>query len=272
MLFTILSICILGNAVIANAQTCYYPDSSIASLHTPCHALSAGDGASACCHYADICLSNGLCLSQLGTEVVHRGSCTDPSWQSPECSQYCYDGKCLSERSRNLFNKRLQYGLILRLILLLQSNGAVGRLYISSIISRINGCSAVARVIQTTTHAWMPPKQAPHRFRLKREQVIFDRTSGSTSSNNTIAAPVTTSASASSSKTGTAIGAGISALLGVLLLVTLRLLWREKKIKQSFRKDAQTWEGKSGQLVQAQKTLVDVGGAEHQPPPQQLDG
>ncbi len=170
MFFTILSVFILGNAVIANAQTCYYPDGSVSSRDTPCHSPSVGDGASACCGYPDICLSNGLCLSQWGAEVVSRGSCTDESWQSPECSQYCYDGEYLSEHSRNLFKRHVQYGLILRLILLLQSTRALGRLYFSSKKSRINGCSAVARVMLTTTHAWKPPKEAPHRFRLKREK------------------------------------------------------------------------------------------------------
>lgn len=144
-------------------------------------------------------------------------------------------------------------------------------------------------------------------FQIEAGQVIFNRTSGSTSPNDTTTAPVTvhstaaftatvtatvtatatasasksldapsTSAAAaasssSSSKNGTAIGAAFSALLGVLLLVTLILLWRERKTKQTFRKDAHIWEGKYAQLVQKQNTLVDVGGAEHQPP-QQLDG
>ena len=107
MLFTILLVCVLGSAVIANAQICYFPDGSVSPLDTRCHSLSVGDGASACCASSDICLSNGLCL-QSDAEVVSRSSCTDRTWQSPDCSQYCNDGKYLSEipeiYSKSAFN------------------------------------------------------------------------------------------------------------------------------------------------------------------------
>ena len=62
----------------------------------------------------------------------------------------------------------------------------------------------------------------------------------------------------------------MSGMLGLILLVTLGLLWRERKHKQSFRKDAHTWEGKYTELAQTQNVLVDIGGAQHQRP-QQLD-
>lgn len=87
---------LLGNGILVDAQTCYYPDGSVSSHDTPCHSLLIGDEASACCGYLDVCLDNGLCLAQAGAELVSRGSCTDQTWQSPECSQYCSDGKSLS--------------------------------------------------------------------------------------------------------------------------------------------------------------------------------
>ena len=132
-------------------------------------------------------------------------------------------------------------------------------------------------------------------FPIEAGKVIFNRTSGSTSPNNTNTTPVTitatvtatasapalessslsanstSSSSSSSSRTGTAVGAGVSGLLGLVLLVTLGLLWREKKHKEGFKKDAQTWEGKCGELVQTQNVFVETGGAEHQPP-HEFDG
>ena len=39
-----------------------------------------------------MCLSNNLCLNQGGAELISRGSCTDETWQSSECGQYCLDG------------------------------------------------------------------------------------------------------------------------------------------------------------------------------------
>lgn len=77
----------------ANEQTCYFPDGSVSPRDTPCHSPSIGDGASACCASSDICLSNALCLGQTGAALISRGTCTDKTWQNPECPQYCSDGK-----------------------------------------------------------------------------------------------------------------------------------------------------------------------------------
>lgn len=87
----------------ATDQTCYFPDGSVSLGFTPCH--SASTGASACCAEMDVCLDNKLCLSQSGQQDLTRGSCTDKTWGSPECSQYCSDGKLHLKQKR--FNSRL---------------------------------------------------------------------------------------------------------------------------------------------------------------------
>ena len=86
------SVCLLEKAVTVGAQTCYFPDGSVAGRDTPCRAPTS-DQASACCAYSDICLDNNLCLGQNGSQSISRGSCTDQTWHSSECPQYCQDGK-----------------------------------------------------------------------------------------------------------------------------------------------------------------------------------
>ena len=74
----------------ALSQSCYYPDSELATDYTwvPC---GSDNTTSTCCvpSEGDVCLSNGLC-SWTG-HYVYRGTCTDPTW--PEsCPGYCTSG------------------------------------------------------------------------------------------------------------------------------------------------------------------------------------
>ena len=87
-----ISVCFSMKATTIRAQTCYFPDGSISYRDTPCRASSYGQ-ASPCCAVMDICLDNALCLAQQGSEVISRGSCTDSTWRSTECAQYCQDGQ-----------------------------------------------------------------------------------------------------------------------------------------------------------------------------------
>jgi hypothetical protein len=85
----------LGQAV--SAQTCYFPNGQQAIHDTACTANS-----SICCQRGATCLGNGLCFDPFGSAVggYIRGSCTDRSWQSSNCPQYCTYGEC-SAASRN---------------------------------------------------------------------------------------------------------------------------------------------------------------------------
>ena len=92
LVLTAIAVCFLEKVTTIGAQTCYFPDGSVADHNTPCRAPSANQ-ASACCAYSDICLDNSLCLAQSGHGVIWRGSCTDQTWQSIECARYCQDSK-----------------------------------------------------------------------------------------------------------------------------------------------------------------------------------
>ena len=70
----------------AAGQNCYYPNGD----------LSTGDGAcssdgGACCPFNWECLSNGLCYLE-NAGYFGRYTCTDRTWQSGSCSQFCTQG------------------------------------------------------------------------------------------------------------------------------------------------------------------------------------
>ena len=71
-------------------------------------------------------------------------------------------------------------------------------------------------------------------------------TSAVVSSTGTMTAPVP---SATSSKRNVGIGVGIGGSLGIALLITLWLLWRQKRHKESFKKEAQSREKKHSELI-----------------------
>ncbi|RKF76709.1 hypothetical protein GcM1_225066 [Golovinomyces cichoracearum] len=75
------------------ASTCWYPDGSTSEPgHVPCTQITQNP--SACCASQDAC-SAGLCLSIHGT---YRGTCTDQSWNSPNCPMKEYQ-TCINDPS-----------------------------------------------------------------------------------------------------------------------------------------------------------------------------
>ena len=76
---------------------CYFPDGKVLASDRPCNpALEQ----SLCCGPYWTCLDNGLCsnlnttdLTNLNTFALIRGTCTDRTWSSDQCPQYCLNGK-----------------------------------------------------------------------------------------------------------------------------------------------------------------------------------
>ena len=79
---------LLASSSTALAQSCYYPDGSLPTDYefVPC----TGDSVSSCCipSEGDVCLASGVCYFKSG-EYPFRGACTDKSWSSSKCPQYC---------------------------------------------------------------------------------------------------------------------------------------------------------------------------------------
>ncbi|KAL2015528.1 hypothetical protein VTK56DRAFT_5325 [Thermocarpiscus australiensis] len=67
-------------------KQCYYPSGLEAATDFPCDPNAA---VSPCCGGGEgtFCLTNKLCRGPNGNTI--RGSCTDQSWSSPECPQFC---------------------------------------------------------------------------------------------------------------------------------------------------------------------------------------
>jgi hypothetical protein len=71
---------------------CYFPDGTIPRQDTPCRS----SGFSTCCGAGYACLSNNLCMLTEhvpnpgeGQSLYVRGSCTDESWNSEFCPNFC---------------------------------------------------------------------------------------------------------------------------------------------------------------------------------------
>jgi len=86
-LFLLLYLVTLSRA--ANVA-CYFPDNSVAINDTACTEATV----STCCQAGATCLDNGLCFDPFGSAVggYIRGSCTDKTWASVDCPQYCTYG------------------------------------------------------------------------------------------------------------------------------------------------------------------------------------
>ena len=142
----------------------------------------------------------------------------------------------------------------------------------------------------------IPTKGSSKPFPVNAGQVIFNRTSGSTSPNNTNTETVTVTAAAtitatassavlasplscpsSSSSKDVAIGAGVGVPLGLAFLIALALLWIQRGRMQILTKDVRTWEGKYQDSMNTKTSKLN--GTEYQSPhqlegwtPNELDG
>ncbi len=81
----------------SDVPVCYSPDKSVAIDNYACN-LSAN--VSVCCGVGSICLDNKIC--QNGNDQIIRGACTDSTWQSPECPQYCMGKSMLLSPTRKI--------------------------------------------------------------------------------------------------------------------------------------------------------------------------
>ncbi|KAE9376588.1 hypothetical protein N431DRAFT_542146 [Stipitochalara longipes BDJ] len=104
--FLFLLLFVVHTSWAATAKTCYFPDGNPATKDTACKSATV----STCCQEGATCLDNGLCFDPFGSAVggYIRGSCTDKTWASADCPQYCtYDNA-----TAGLFNSLSDAGVL----------------------------------------------------------------------------------------------------------------------------------------------------------------
>jgi hypothetical protein len=78
-------------------KKCYFHNGDLAAFDIPCTNLTTLDDADIpCCGSGRQCLENRMCSSVEGDPNPSRGSCTDQSWQSGNCPQFCDSGMSIS--------------------------------------------------------------------------------------------------------------------------------------------------------------------------------
>lgn len=81
------SIALLAHFIRVTSAACYQPDGTILQDDTACNPNAEQ---SYCCATGWSCLSDGICLiNQSGSNFYYRGTCTDKSWDSQKCPQFC---------------------------------------------------------------------------------------------------------------------------------------------------------------------------------------
>ena len=106
-LYFFLALYLFADISIASNTTCYYPD-GLESKGSPCNPTA---DVSTCCGPGFVCLSNGLCTPGPNDRKTYdykfyRSSCTDPTWKSSACPNFCLGRRC----SHSIFSNNSIHG------------------------------------------------------------------------------------------------------------------------------------------------------------------
>jgi hypothetical protein len=229
------------SGLVSSVLNCYYPNAASASPHTPCDESAE---TSACCNPGDLCLSNGYCFQQFGAWAnrLARGSCTDSTWSSSICPQFCDDGKCSPESPRTFLLYHPRQATYVNLIVQTFTGVSIYLAFedvptLTSGFCCQRAYNVSTQLCEAETHGSYDP------FALVSGTAIYNRANGSTlppstivsSSNVTTTVTVTATASPRSTNI-TTVAAGIAVPLGVLLILAtigLILFWRKYRILKS---------------------------------------
>lgn len=74
---------------------CYFPDGTLDTKSFVCNTTAVDNGgSSACCLAGDDCYDSGTCY-QGWSGIAYRNTCTDPTWKSRACPQFCLESDML---------------------------------------------------------------------------------------------------------------------------------------------------------------------------------
>lgn len=82
-------------AVSCATGRCYFPDGTLDTKSFVCNTTAVDNGDfSACCSAGDDCYDSGTCY-QGWSGIAYRNTCTDPTWKSAACPQFCLESDML---------------------------------------------------------------------------------------------------------------------------------------------------------------------------------
>ncbi|TKX27042.1 hypothetical protein C1H76_0797 [Elsinoe australis] len=226
-------IALLYTTCYAQDKTCYFLTGGIASGDKPCPGYN-GDGP--CCPSNRACGDDNLCGTTPGDPSQSRGSCTDKSWDNPNCPQYCLGSgqnaqipNCtetlgLSE-PRYCCGNTQAYGSVIGCcqfstnLFAIQSDAKQNPI----VVSTTSQSSATPTSATTSTQTTTSGTQTSSGMTSGTSSGTTTTTSAgsSTSTGSTTSATSSTSSAAPAKDNTVALGAGLGAGLGVPLLACI---------------------------------------------------
>lgn len=130
-------------------KKCYYPGGEEAPGDLPCDTEAEHSPCCAGGKIAGACLANKLCLAKGNPDWYARGSCTDPTFEAPECPKFCLSESAIRRAKRAL--KRLSM-----LTRIFQATRAEGGIWIIALVRPVLRQLFAARVTPTVVQqaAW----------------------------------------------------------------------------------------------------------------------
>ncbi|KAF1928317.1 uncharacterized protein M421DRAFT_158384 [Didymella exigua CBS 183.55] len=246
LLWRLILIALAAHSALA-ANTCYFPN-GLASTDEPCDPDALF---TQCCGSRSACLTNGLCILEASNDTginYARGTCTDKTWASSLCPQQCqlnqdtpknssaYDFRtngvqvwqcgsqgyaeeakycCESEAERQRCCSTQEAVFTLQ-------GAAVGASTSASTTSTSLLITSAGSLITSADSSTSGPTATP------------SSSAEAASTTASLAAPTTTAQPRETNGTAIGIGAGVGGAIGLIILVTVVLLfvWRRRRTKR----------------------------------------
>lgn len=122
--------------------TCYIAEGVDMPGFGPCNTTAS---VSLCCLPGQICLSNGFCSTQYGQ--IYSGACTDPTYSSSICPEFCTTGISLAQEFRH-------FSLIYEQQLVVTSLNAKGPLFRMGVFAAAWTPTELVATILTINCTW----------------------------------------------------------------------------------------------------------------------
>ncbi|KAI9742639.1 MAG: hypothetical protein M1818_003780 [Claussenomyces sp. TS43310] len=223
------------------AASCYFPDGSAASNYTACSADASDTSPSTCCASGYACLNSGVCehTGAVGSgngDTWVRGGCTDQSWKSSACPNFCLTGYESTSSGMEQCSSNTTDIYCCASDVNCDCGSGVGGVNFAGLPVALTtiGVTASATAEYITTTAVSGSSTSTYVVAVVTDPPSSAASAASSVSNATAASHATARS--------TAIAAGVSVPLGVILLAIISLLlYRYRRIKKKLSRMDQKW-------------------------------